>query len=164
MRLYVLRHGLAEDVGDDGTDAGRHLTELGRERVRAAANGLAALGMRPDVLLTSPVIRARETAEIIGHVLQRKPEIVQALQTGSSAHGVVRALGAYEASARVMIVGHEPTLSELVALLLTGSARGMAVRFKQSACVTIALQSINPPRGAVLRSMLTARQLGAVVS
>ena len=162
MRLFLVRHGLAEDVGPDGTDATRRLTADGRRRMRAAAAGLQALGLRPDALLTSPLPRALDTAEIIGTALGQSPQSLAALGTDSSAPAVVRALAAYQSCARVIVVGHEPTLSEIVALLVTGTSDGMALRFKQGTCVALALRSLLPPGSAVLRWMLTARQLGHV--
>ena len=159
MRLFLVRHGLAEDVGPDGTDAARRLTAEGRKRIHAAALGLRGRGVRPDVLLTSPVTRALETALILGEVLEQSPQSVAALQTGSSPQAVVRALAAFEASGRVLVVGHEPTLSEVVALLLTGTPRGLAVRFKQGTCVALDVATLTSTPVAALRWMATARQL-----
>lgn len=161
-RLYLVRHGLAEDVGPDGTDAGRRLTDSGRARMRRAARGLQRLGVTPDAILTSPVTRAIETATIVGEALGRRPERCEPLQTGSTPQSVVRALRDHAHHRRLVLVGHEPTLSELAAVLLTGSAGGMALRMKKGACVALELSALAPPRGGVLRWMLTARQLSAV--
>src|ERR1700689_4445795 len=71
MMLYVMRHALAEDAAAGVDDAARHLTEKGRERTRAAAAGMRAMGIVPDVILTSPLARALETADAM-HLRMRK--------------------------------------------------------------------------------------------
>jgi phosphohistidine phosphatase len=159
MRLFLVRHGLAEDEGPDGSDEARRLTAVGQKRIRAAALGLGVLGVNPDAILTSPVTRARETADILGEVLGQAPQALAALQTGSSPHGVVRALAAFEAQRRLLVVGHEPWLSEVVALLLTGTPRGLDLRFKQGTCVALDVSTLAANRVALLRWMATARQL-----
>jgi len=65
MMLYVLRHGVAEEVGPEGTDGSRRLTPGGRRKLRAAAVGMRALGLTFDAILTSPLVRAAETAAIV---------------------------------------------------------------------------------------------------
>ena len=112
MRLLVFRHGIAEDHAADGTDASRALTGQGVERTRAAARGLAAFTDPPDVILSSPKTRALQTAREAGAAFGRDVEVLAALADGPPAE-TLRALAARTEEA-VMIVGHEPMLSELV--------------------------------------------------
>ena len=74
MTLYVLRHGLAEDQPPPGGDDGaRRLTARGREKVREAAAGMRALGLKFDAILASPLPRAAETAELVAAVYSGVP-------------------------------------------------------------------------------------------
>jgi len=72
MMLYVLRHGVAEEVGPEGTDGSRRLTPGGRRKLRAAAAGMRALGVTFDAILTSPLVRAAETAVIVAEGARRR--------------------------------------------------------------------------------------------
>src|SRR5215468_8844575 len=83
MELYVLRHGIAADMGPEGSgDAGRPLTEEGIAKMREEARGLLQLGLRLDVLLSSPLVRARQTAEIVGRALNIEIQLAAALAPG----------------------------------------------------------------------------------
>src|SRR2546427_12020868 len=73
MMLYVLRHGVAEEVGPEGTDGSRRLTPGGRRKLRAAAAGVRGLGVAFDAILTSPLVRAGETAAIVAEALGNQP-------------------------------------------------------------------------------------------
>ena len=160
MMLHVLRHGIAEDAAPGGDDRARRLTPEGRAKLRAAAAGMRALGIEPGALLTSPLVRARETAAIVADVLGcPQPEILDALAAGVAPADTVRALRPYLRHEQVMIVGHEPGLGRTVSFLLTGSADAVTVALKKGGLVALELESI-PPRGsAALRWMLAPRQL-----
>jgi len=158
--VYVVRHGIAEDHGPDGTDASRRLTPRGRTRMQEIGRGLVRCGVRADAVLTSPLPRASESAAIVAAALDAAtPRPLPVLATGTSAAEVLRALAPFARQEHVMVVGHEPTLSELVALVCTGSPRGVAIRLKKGGCVAVELASLNPPRSAVLRWAATPRQL-----
>ena len=114
-----MRHGPAEDRADSGVDADRALTAGGRERVRAAARLLADEGEKPLRIVTSHLVRAVQTAEIVALVTklgQGTVETRRELAPGGGALELVRHLVAQGAK-RVMVVGHEPDLSELVTSL-----------------------------------------------
>jgi phosphohistidine phosphatase len=122
MKLYIMRHGPAEDVAASGRDADRALTPQGRERVRAVAKALAEEDEAPHAILTSPLVRALQTAEIVaaatklaerGGVVETHREIAP----GGDAYDLVREISEARRK-RVMIVGHEPDLSALVARLV----------------------------------------------
>jgi phosphohistidine phosphatase len=122
MRLLVIRHAIAVPRGTPGIpDDERPLTARGRRRFRKAARGLARTVGRPDVLLTSPLIRALATAEIAAGAWGRiKPAVELALAQGNPAR-VLAALAAQPADATIAVVGHEPYLSGLLATLLGGA-------------------------------------------
>ena len=138
-----MRHGPAEDRARTGIDADRALTPSGRDRVRDVARALADGGERPAVILTSPYLRCRQTAEIVAQTFAQtfaenapsadlstaaapanvKPaesisiELRDALAAGGAAHAVVRELLA-DPRPNAMLCGHEPDLSELIARLV----------------------------------------------
>jgi phosphohistidine phosphatase len=122
MELYLLRHGIAADVGPKGSgDAGRTLTEEGIGKMQEEARGLRLLGLRPDVLLSSPLVRARQTAEIVGRALNIEMQLADALAPGCDLARLRGLLGEHRGAERVMIVGHEPDFSELAGTLTGGS-------------------------------------------
>jgi phosphohistidine phosphatase len=121
--LYLLRHGIAVDPGFSGmSDDERPLTEKGIKRMREIASGLRSLDLELDRIVTSPLPRARETAQIVALALGANDllETSQVLQTGSDAATVERWLRD-RTEERIMLVGHNPTLSELVSLLVVGA-------------------------------------------
>ena len=146
MKLLLVRHAAAVPSGTPGVpDDERPLTPKGRAKFRAAATGLASITDRPDALLTSPLPRARATAEIAARAFKRiEPTIEPALAHGS-VDGIVAALGAHPPGATVAIVGHEPTLSALLARLL-GAARGEPLAFKKGGAALVDLP--DGPSGA----------------
>jgi phosphohistidine phosphatase len=122
-----MRHGPAEEAAESGIDGDRALTASGRERVRKVAKALLDAGEEPLNIFTSPLVRAAQTAEIVAIVtnLDGRTGTVSArreIAPGASALGLVRRW-ASERRRRVMLVGHEPDLSGLVAGLL-GTAMG----------------------------------------
>ncbi len=116
MRLIAIRHGIAADPPEHGgPDATRPLTERGRERCAAAARGLLRLEAAPALILTSPLVRAAETAAILAGVLgTAAPVRTAALAPGGDPGRVLdeaRATGADT----VIAVGHRPDLDALIA-------------------------------------------------
>jgi phosphohistidine phosphatase len=131
LKLYVMRHGPAEDRADSGMDSDRALTAPGRERVRAVARLLAELDEEPLTILTSPLVRAVQTAEIVAVVTKLSDrdgsvEVRRELSPGGGGgQSLIRSLADADGR-RVMVVGHEPDLSDLTAALLeqVGSSKG----------------------------------------
>jgi phosphohistidine phosphatase len=122
--LYLLRHGPAVESGTPGiADDDRPLTPKGRRRARRVAYGLDRLKLRLDAILTSPLPRARETAEITAEVLGLSGvlESSDRLRAGVSSESVRDWLGT-RGESRLMLVGHDPWISDLVALLTVGRA------------------------------------------
>jgi phosphohistidine phosphatase len=161
MILYVMRHALAEDLAAGGDEA-RHLTELGRVRTRKAAAGMRALEIELESILTSPAVRAAETGEIVatvyanGLVSRSVPE----LAIGIAPAEAVAALAPHGRNDSLMIVGHEPQLSALISILLTGEPDVMHLRMRKGGCVALELPAGRiQPRAAELIWMMTQRQL-----
>ena len=134
MKLYVMRHGPAADDSPSGRDADRALTPQGRERVAAVAKAMLDEGEAPFTILTSPLVRAVETAEIVSEVtnLPRRAREDEKAKLGGATGGIEvrRELGmgveklallaelVRAGRKRVMIVGHEPDLGMLVMSLV----------------------------------------------
>ncbi len=124
MELYIIRHGDAIDRDDPGvtSDAMRWLTERGRDEVGVTARVLARLGVTPDLVLTSPMVRARQTAEIVADLIgpERGPEISDHLVYGGSLAGILDDIVERGAPERVVLAGHMPSVGHLVAYLAWG--------------------------------------------
>ena len=139
MRLLIIRHAAAVPSGTAGiADDDRPLTPKGKARFRAAAKGLARIVARPDVLLTSPLPRARETAEIAARAFKRlEPRIEPALASGR-VDQIVAALAKEPRDATVAVVGHEPVLGALVARLVGATSAG-SFAFKKGGAALVDL-------------------------
>ena len=121
-RLYLLRHGLAVAPGTpEIADDDRPLTPEGERRVRQVARGCKRLGLKLDRIATSPLPRAHRTAEIVADALGVTDllEVVDGLRAGRDARSIAAWL-ATRSDPRLLVVGHNPTLSELVGLLVVG--------------------------------------------
>jgi phosphohistidine phosphatase len=129
MKLYLMRHGPADDRADSGLDGDRALTPKGRDRVRGVAKRLLDLEEAPAHIITSPLARAVQTAEIVAIVskLSTRDGTVQVrreLSPGAIADAVLFARRtAHDGAKRVLLVGHEPDLTGVAAALLHGFHR-----------------------------------------
>lgn len=145
MDLFLVRHAIAEDRDDWATtglpDSRRPLTARGRAKMKGAARGLAAIVGSIDLLATSPYERAAATASLLGRALGN-PRIVHidALAAGRPAADLLRWL-ASRREKRVLLVGHEPDLGHLVALLLGDNSPPPFAMKKGGACLLRARQS-----------------------
>jgi phosphohistidine phosphatase len=123
MKVYLLRHGKAGNRLEwQGDDDDRPLTAEGEEALRREAEALRALGLAPDVIVTSPLARARRTAEIVADGLGLRARVVEdeRLAHGFDARRLAQVLAAHAAAEAVMVVGHEPDFSATVSELIGG--------------------------------------------
>ncbi|MBV8451847.1 MAG: histidine phosphatase family protein [Deltaproteobacteria bacterium] len=155
-----MRHAEAEEEAESGGDEARRLTVRGRERTRDAAGGLRALGLRFDAILTSSLLRAAETAELVAdeYANNPPPQVLPALSPDVTPREALVALTPFARHSEVLVVGHEPQLSRLVGLLLSSNGN-VAIRFRKGACVALDLPKTIEPGAGELRWMLTQRQL-----
>ena len=156
--LYLIRHGVAEDRGEAWPDdSKRPLTSRGLSRLRKEARGLSRLGVTFDVVLTSPLVRARQTAEIVAAALEPRPHLVNAdaLAPGGTFQALVAEIEKQGKKARVALVGHEPGMGELAARLI-GARR--AIELKKGSVVRIDLDALAAGAGA-LRWLLPPKAL-----
>jgi phosphohistidine phosphatase len=127
MELFILRHAIADqrDPTKYPDDALRPLTEKGMKRMRRVAEGLLAAGLQFDVIYTSPYTRAKQTAEIVAEVFDMRNDVreTDTLAVDGDPEDLIEELKKTEKdAASVLLVGHEPYLSELISLLLVGDA------------------------------------------
>jgi phosphohistidine phosphatase len=131
MKLTIIRHGIAVPSGAEGiADDDRPLTNKGRRRFQEVARGLAEICARPDVLLTSPLPRAAETAEIAAAAWGDVTPISELALAQGSIDQILALLAKQAPDQHVAIVGHEPTVSALLARLL-GSGAGKRFAFRK---------------------------------
>jgi phosphohistidine phosphatase len=161
--LLVVRHAIAfpKDAGRWPDDAKRPLTARGRRRFRDATAGLRRLTAAPDVVLTSPYVRARETADI----LARRAEWPEArdcpeLEPGVHPKEILKRLRATP-GARIAVVGHEPHLGHLLALSLAGDENELSVELKKGGVGLISFPDDVRPGAACLLWLATPRLLRA---
>jgi len=163
MRLSLLRHGIAVERGSSGDedDSERSLTAKGERRMRRSAEGMLALGLTYDLILSSPYLRARQTADIVAQILQT-PEGVQLsdrLTPAGRPRQMLESLQTDHQERRdVLLVGHEPYLSRLISTLLTGGPN-LPVVMKKGGLCTLDVETLRFGRCARLVSLLTPSQL-----
>jgi phosphohistidine phosphatase len=163
MMLSLLRHGIAVEPGSPGyeDDSARPLTAKGERRTRRIAEGMLALGLSYDLILSSPYVRARQTADLVAEVL-KTPEGVQLSDTltpEGSPRQVIEALHSDERERQgILLVGHEPYLSRLISTLLTGNSNLPVVMKKGGLCM-LDVETLRFGRCASLVCLLTPRQL-----
>lgn len=161
MKIYIMRHGPAEDQAPTGRDFDRKLTVSGRARTELAVHELGRWE-RPKRVISSPLVRTVETAEVLiavlglGFDLETRDE----LAPGGSAIGLLGEL-ATQGAKRVIVIGHEPDVSSLAALLLPSWARGfdkaMIVGLKIDRASLVQRTADAPP--AKLRFVIDAKRL-----
>jgi phosphohistidine phosphatase len=162
MRIVFFRHGPAgrRDAKAWPDDGLRPLTERGRRRTELAARGLRRLASGWTAILTSPLARAHQTAEIAARTLApaRGLEIVEALSPGGSRRETLARLARHAPEALLVVVGHEPELGDLAGTLAFGP--GIRVPLKKAGACCVRLEEGGPRPGAgTLEWLLTPRTL-----
>lgn len=147
VELYLLRHA---DAGDPmtwtGEDAERPLSSKGRKQAKRLGELLAGMRLRPDVILTSPKVRAGETARIVGKALSVKPQKEERLASAVDLGDVASLLAGNAAAHRIMLVGHDPDFSALAS-----SLTGAAIELKKGAIARIDIGGGPTPGHGILR-------------
>ncbi|MGC6464102.1 MAG: SixA phosphatase family protein [Akkermansiaceae bacterium] len=157
MNLLLIRHATADAHGLPGGDFPRALIEKGQDQARRVGKFLSRYELIPDLVLSSPVIRAKETAEILAEEGCPAPTIEEWLACGMPPETALQELTAYARFKSVAIVGHEPDFSALVEHLL--GANHYTVRVKKASVISI---KVAPPRAkGILDFLIPCRFLGA---
>ena len=148
--LYIVRHAIAAERGSEWPDDNkRPLTERGISRFKEAVKGLRRMDVTLDEIFTSPLLRAKQTAELLAAGVEGKPsvKVLEALAPGHSSASVMTQLARVAKRRRIAIVGHEPELGELAAHLI---GAGRALAFKKGGICRIDLGSLSSKRAASL--------------
>jgi phosphohistidine phosphatase len=163
MNLYLLRHAIAVDPGAlrGESDAERPLSPEGKKKMRNIARGMKALDLSFDLILSSPYVRARETAEIVAREfgIESVLEFTPRLEVGGDPAALVAEVAAKGKDlADVLLVGHEPQLSKLISHLLSGNS-GLSVTMKKGGLCKLDVPRLRYARSASLEWLLTPSQL-----
>ena len=158
--LYIMRHGIPVSRGalSVGDDAKRPLTPEGKVKMQAIAKGLVESGVAIDWVVSSPLVRAAETAGIVSDVLEGTvpTDFCDALQPGGSPDGLIAFLAKHPQRKHVLVVGHEPDLSEMAARLI-GAGRNARLGFKKGGCCLIHFEEFPPTAHGELVWWLTPK-------
>jgi phosphohistidine phosphatase len=163
MNLYLLRHGIAVDPSKPGIarDAERPLLPKGKRRLRQIAEAMGALGISFDVILSSPYERAKQTAEIVAKSLKRRKRLKfsDELTPGGNPKSLIQQLNELRPKPKnILLVGHEPYLSKLIALL-TAASTNMEIDLKKGSLCQLETEALRYGRCATLVCLLAPRHL-----
>jgi phosphohistidine phosphatase len=166
MELYILRHGIAAErgIGGEPSDSQRPLTPDGIKKLRRIVGAMQSLDLTFDLILSSPYARARQTADIVakGLGLERALELSALLEPGADLEALIADLASRRKDAdRVLVVGHEPMLSSLISLLVSGDT-DLEITLKKGGLCKLAIRTISPGRCATLEWLLAPKHLAVI--
>lgn len=160
MDVFLLRHGRAEDAKPEGGDAARRLTKKGADEVLGVGLWMAAQGQKFDLIATSPLARAEETAAIIAGTLhyKKKPATWDVLVPGGNPDTVMHEISRHDKASVILLVGHEPLLSTLISRVIAGDEHAGIVMTKGGLAKIRDISFTQRPSGE-LHWLLTAKQM-----
>lgn len=157
MELYLFRHGIAEDGGPGTPDSARELTDEGREKTADVLKMARRGGTQPSLILSSPYVRARQTAEIAAKELEYRGDIrlIESLVPHGMPEDVWADVRDYPDEAAILLAGHEPLMSHLAAYLL--NAPSLRIEIKKAGLMRIDFDNLRATPHGVLRWMIVPR-------
>jgi phosphohistidine phosphatase len=157
MRIYLLRHGIAEDAGPRTPDAKRELTGEGRKKLESVLRLAKRAGVKPDLVISSPLVRAVQTAELAREILGVETPVqkIGALVPDGRPNDVWDELRGLRNLDEIVLAGHEPLMSELAAWLLGSPA--LRVDMKKAAMVCIEFEQFRGEPHGMLKWMATPK-------
>ena len=161
MKLYILRHGEAAEHGDPRfKENERPLTPRGQQRTKQLAHALREMEITFDTIFSSPLLRAKQTAEIIARGLDQKLEITDALTPSGSMEKMVDQINMLRpVPQNVLLVGHEPYLSGFTSLLCIGGP-ALPLKLKKGALVRLEVEHLLCGKCAILEWVVQPRLIG----
>lgn len=160
MKIYLVRHGTAVERIGGGilNDAQRPLTEEGRVETKSVAMALKRLGTKADLVVASPLTRARQTAAILHEVLGNQDDIKisDALAPGGSPNEVYRFLRQFNRVEEIFLVGHEPDMGKLVATLIWAGPE-LELPFKKAGVCRVDVADLPPSIPGTLKWLITPK-------
>jgi phosphohistidine phosphatase len=162
MEIYVLRHGIAVERGTPGykKDSDRPLTKEGEEKVQRIAQSMLTMDLKFDLILSSPYIRAAKTAQIVASELDQDVTFTEFLQSGGNQLALINQIND-EKPQRVLLVGHEPDLSRLISLLITGGTNA-SIELKKGGLCKMTTDKLTFGQCATLNWLLMPKHLRAL--
>lgn len=162
MKIYLIRHSNAVEPGTPGyeDDSLRPLTEKGRDKMKSIASALKKLDVKPDLIVSSPYVRARQTAEILAKVLKYKQELTfsDALVPMGNADNIIGEINEKYSVDELVLVGHEPCFSTLISTLTAGNP-DLNINIKNGGVCCLSSDDLHTERKAVLEWLLTPKIL-----
>lgn len=159
LELYLIRHGVAAERGSDyPDDSKRPLTSEGIAKLRREAKALAALGVDVDQIISSPLVRTKQTADVFAQILPSTPPVAtaDALAPAGTPTAVFQEIAKHMRKGRIALVGHEPNIGELAARLIGART---PIEFKKGAICRIDFEVLPPKGQGQLRWFVTPRML-----
>ncbi len=158
MNLYIVRHAIAVEPGTPGydDDSQRPLTDTGRKKMKKIVKGLRQLEVELDLILTSPYVRARDTAEILasGFKMKKKIAFTDNLIPPGNFDRLIDEIGEKYNVDNLALVGHEPMLSSFISFLMTGNPDA-AITLKKGGVCLLSADDLRQERRAALQWLLT---------
>jgi len=163
MDLLVLRHGEAGRRSTSPRDSKRSLTAEGQQEIVDLSNGLKSLEVKLDCILTSPLLRAKQTAEIVAKSLKYKGKIEEpdSLKPEGNRLEFYSVLSKLKQDSVILVVGHEPYLSEMISEAISQS--GCRINLKKAGLARIRVLSTLPKIRGELRWLLTPKHLKKIL-
>jgi phosphohistidine phosphatase len=161
MKLYILRHGEAAEHGDPRyKENDRPLTQKGTQRTRQLAHALREMEISFDLILSSPLTRAKQTAEIVARGLDEKVTFSDTLTPSGNMQKLVEEInGIHPLPKSALLVGHEPYLSVLISMLCIGGP-DLPIKMKKGALCRMEIDKLTSGKCAVLEWLLQPRLIG----
>ena len=159
LELYLIRHGVAAERGSEyPDDSKRPLTSEGIAKLRREAKALAALDVDFDQIISSPLVRTKQTADVFAQILPSNPPVAtaDALAPAGTPTAVFQEIAKYMRKGRIALVGHEPNIGELAARMVGART---PIEFKKGAICRIDFEGLPPKSLGELRWFVTPRML-----
>jgi phosphohistidine phosphatase len=165
MKVYLVRHGIAQERlgGAVLNDSQRPLTDEGKSEMKQTAHALKRLNVKPDLVVASPLVRAKQTAEIIREVLETSEElkITDTLAPGGNPRSVYKFLQQFNNAQEVFLVGHEPDIGQLAANLLW-AGNELNIPFKKGAVCRVDVYDLPSTSPGTLKWFITPKIAGMI--
>jgi phosphohistidine phosphatase len=162
MKIYLMRHGIASepDVQSIESDSQRSLTTQGRNKIEQIAGKLKNMGIKPDLFLSSPYVRAEQTAAILAKEFDniQQLKLFDLLVPTGDADAIITEVVAKYMVDELFIVGHEPCLGQLISVLTIGNP-GLAINIKKGGVCGLSADDLRLDRRAALEWLLTPNMM-----
>ena len=158
MKLYLVRHAIADDMTGYEDDSLRPLTAKGREKMKRIVTALKELGVQPDLIVSSPYLRASQTASVLAKGLKYKEELLYSdfLVPMGEPSDMIGEINEKFSVDELMLVGHEPNISSLASVLLAGNT-DLSINFKKGGVCCLSVDDLHYDRKATLEWLISPK-------